>query len=64
MSMSTTAPGRMVDVKEEDVVAEGMFKSEIELSFTAQEKYQVLKQAMKYVCMVYKIPFQGLLEAL
>lgn len=34
-----------------------------DLSFTAKEEYRLLKWAMKYVWLLYIIPFQRLLQA-
>lgn len=47
----------------EDAVVEEMDASAVELSSAGQEPYEVLRPAMKAMCLGYDVPFQGMLEA-
>lgn len=52
----------MIDVQEEDYVLEEVEGSSIEMKPTAKEAYMGPKQAMGSVCLVYEVPFHGLLD--
>lgn len=62
--LSATALVATVYVREEDVVIGELGKSFVKLSSAAKAAYEVLKWAMSYVCLVYDVPFQRLLETL
>lgn len=64
MSLHLTAPAVMVNVKGMDVVVEEVYGSGPELRSAVKESYKVLKQTMKPLCLVYDVPFEGLLDAL
>lgn len=53
----------MMDLKEEYFGLEEVDGSIIERSFAANESYEVLKQTMKSVFLVYNVQVQALLEA-
>lgn len=62
LPLTATVP--MVDVKEEEDFVEEVLWSGVELSSHAKEAYEVLKRAIKSVCKVYDVSFQGLLESM
>lgn len=59
-----TSPRAMVVVKKEDFVDEEVIESGVDLSFVSKKAYRMLKPALKPVCLVYNLPFHGLLEAM
>lgn len=50
-------------VTENGFVVEKVFENGVELSSNARKVYKGLKGALKYLIVVYIVPFQGLLEA-
>lgn len=61
--LSATAFAVIVDEKREGVVVEGVEWSYFELRTAKKEVFKVLQLAMMSVCLVYDIPFQGLLHS-
>lgn len=57
--LPVTAPAPMVEVKQEDVDVEEVDVGGIKLSSTGKELYEVLKQCMKAVCLVYGTLFRA-----
>lgn len=47
--LHSTAPGLIVDGKDQDVVLEQVFKSIVELSSSVRNQLDVLKRAMNYM---------------
>lgn len=63
MSLPPTEPPLMTNVKMEDVVAEMSSKSAFELSSSGRNVNEQLQIAMKYLCTLYEVPVQSLLNA-
>lgn len=63
-SLPAGAPAAIMDMKEEDVLVEQVDGSGFKLSCTAKESYEMLKHAMKFMCLVHYVPFLRLLEAM
>lgn len=53
----------MIDAKKKDVLAGHMSGSGVEPSCTAKNAYEQQQIAMRSLCMVCKVPFRRLLEA-
>lgn len=64
MSLPPAASAPMKDVKDEYVVLATADGSDLELSSAARETHEVVEYAMMFLCFLYYVPFQGLLEAL
>lgn len=62
-SLPAAASAAMVDVKVEYLTVQEMDGIVVELSSTAMEAYEVVKLALKSLCMVYDVSFRGLLDA-
>lgn len=63
MSLHWTAPVAVVDMKVKYALLDLVHGNGGEVSSTAMEVYEVLIQYMKLSCLVYDVPFHGVLEA-
>lgn len=54
----------MVNGNEEDAVVDEVDRNRIELCSNPKAAYEVMKWAVKYLCLVYEGTFKALLEAM